>query len=72
MLCKINIFTGFGSIGACIEGPIIGLFSMYYGWGGVFYLMTGLTTFGALAVFRASMLHTKLRQSSHLTEVRFV
>ena len=37
----VGLVNGFGSVGTFLEGPIIGLVSEHYGWGGMFYLMIG-------------------------------
>lgn len=50
----VGLVNGFGSIGTCIEGPLIGLISTYYGWGSMFYLMTAFSILGAMSVFRAA------------------
>lgn len=54
-----GLVNGFGSIGACLEGPIIGFVSQYYGWTGMFYLMIGLSAVGTLASFRASVIQSQ-------------
>ncbi|XP_025108745.1 putative glycerol-3-phosphate transporter 5 isoform X1 [Pomacea canaliculata] len=56
----VGLVNGFGSIGPCIEGPLIGLVATWYGWTSVFFVMTVLSAFGALAVFRASMIQTRI------------
>ncbi|XP_076447736.1 uncharacterized protein LOC143284689 isoform X2 [Babylonia areolata] len=58
----IGFVNGFGSLGSCLEGPLVGFISTYYGWGSVIYLMTGLSALGALAVFRAARVNTKMPQ----------
>ncbi|KAL8612511.1 hypothetical protein ACOMHN_053765 [Nucella lapillus] len=50
----IGFVNGLGSLGSCLEGPLVGFISTYYGWGSVIYLMTGLSMLGSLAVFRAA------------------
>ncbi|KAK7089235.1 hypothetical protein V1264_024630 [Littorina saxatilis] len=50
----IGFVNGFGSLGSCVEGPLVGFVSTYYSWGSVFYLMTVLSALGSLAVFRAA------------------
>ena len=54
--------SGFGSLGSCVEGPLVGFVSTYYGWGSVFYLMTALSAVGALAVFRAVVVSSGLHR----------
>lgn len=61
--------SGFGSLGSCLEGPLVGFVSMYYGWGSVFYLMTGLSVLGALAVFRAAAVIARKRRMAAEMEV---
>eukprot|EP00095_Tigriopus_kingsejongensis_P000235 snap_masked-scaffold55_size446313-processed-gene-3.4 protein:Tk00235 transcript:snap_masked-scaffold55_size446313-processed-gene-3.4-mRNA-1 annotation:"glycerol-3-phosphate transporter 5-like" len=48
-----SLVNGLGSIGAIVEGPVIGLISYYVGWQGVMGLMVALTFFGMLAVLKA-------------------
>lgn len=56
----IGLVNGFGSIGTCIEGPIIGLVTAYTGWSGMFPLMIGLSAFGTLATYRAASIHSRV------------
>ncbi|KAK6993986.1 glycerol-3-phosphate transporter 5 [Biomphalaria glabrata] len=60
----IALVNGFGSIGTCIEGPIIGVITDYAGWGGMFPLMIGLSTLGALATYRASAIHGRVNSGT--------
>ncbi|XP_046354292.2 putative glycerol-3-phosphate transporter 5 [Haliotis rufescens] len=53
----VGLVNGFGSVGTCIEGPVIGLISSMYGWAGMFYLMIGLSAAGVAANFRAARIY---------------
>ncbi|XP_046574029.1 LOW QUALITY PROTEIN: sugar phosphate exchanger 3-like [Haliotis rubra] len=53
----VGLVNGFGSVGTCIEGPVIGLISSRYGWAGMFYLMIGLSAVGVAANFRAARIY---------------
>lgn len=57
------LFSGFGSLGTVLEGPIIGLVSTMYGWSGMFYLMIGLSLFGSTMVLKAA--HTQKSQEKN-------
>jgi OPA family glycerol-3-phosphate transporter-like MFS transporter 1/2 len=60
----IGLVNGFGSIGTCIEGPVIGLITAYTGWSGMFYLMIGLSALGTLATYRAAVINSRINQST--------
>jgi len=57
-----GLVNGFGSIGACLEGPIIGFVSARFGWDGMFYFLLLLSTLGTLAIYRARIINTKLKK----------
>ncbi|XP_041347592.1 putative glycerol-3-phosphate transporter 5 isoform X2 [Gigantopelta aegis] len=59
----VGLVNGFGSIGTCIEGPVIGLISTYYGWTGMFYVMIGLSALATVTVFKASVIYKKVDQT---------
>ncbi|XP_013395114.1 putative glycerol-3-phosphate transporter 5 isoform X1 [Lingula anatina] len=61
-----GIINGFGSVGAFIEGPLIGLVSGYYGWSGMFYLMVLLSLCGTLSVFRAAIVYSRQKSGARL------
>ncbi|GFS18424.1 sugar phosphate exchanger 3-like isoform X2 [Elysia marginata] len=52
----------FGSIGTCIEGPIIGAITAYAGWTGMFYLMIGLSACGTLATYKAEIIYRRVNK----------
>lgn len=54
---NILLFLGFGSVGTFLEGLIIGLIFVYYGWFGMFYMMIGLSGVGVLVVFRVLFIY---------------
>lgn len=54
---NILLFLGFGSVGMFLEGLIIGLIFVYYGWFGMFYMMIGLSGVGVLVVFRVLFIY---------------
>lgn len=56
----VGLVNGFGSIGTFLEGPIIGVIATAYGWSGMFYFMITVTFIGSLAVFRASVIKSRL------------
>ncbi|XP_059177585.1 uncharacterized protein LOC131956955 [Physella acuta] len=60
----IGLVNGFGSIGTCIEGPIIGLLTAYFGWPGMFPLMIGLSALGAVATYRAASIHARVNMAT--------
>ncbi|KAH9492980.1 hypothetical protein Btru_022814 [Bulinus truncatus] len=60
----IGLVNGFGSIGTCIEGPIIGVITAYFGWGAMFPLMIGLSTFGTIATYRAALIHARVNAAT--------
>ena len=57
------VFSGFGSVGTFLEGPIIGWIATSYGWSGMFYFMIGVTFIGSMATFRASVIKSKMPKS---------
>ncbi|KAH9492985.1 hypothetical protein Btru_022820 [Bulinus truncatus] len=59
-----DILLWFGSIGTCIEGPIIGVITAYFGWGAMFPLMIGLSTFGTIATYRAALIHARVNAAT--------
>ena len=65
----LHSLAGFGSLGSCLEGPLVGFVSMYYGWGSVFYLMTGLSLLGAIAVFRAAAVIARKKRLAAAADV---
>ncbi|KAK3761532.1 hypothetical protein RRG08_051220 [Elysia crispata] len=58
----IGLVNGFGSIGTCIEGPIIGAITAYTGWAGMFYLMIGLSACGTLATYKAESIFRRINK----------
>ncbi|BFZ08995.1 hypothetical protein BsWGS_12034 [Bradybaena similaris] len=60
----IGLVNGFGSIGTCIEGPIIGIVTAYTGWSGMFYLMIALSALGTLATYRAAVINARINKST--------
>lgn len=56
----ILVFAGFGSIGTFLEGPIIGVVATTFGWSGMFYFMIIVSFIGALAVFRAAVIKSRM------------
>ena len=64
----VGLVNGFGSIGTCIEGPVIGVLAAYTGWSGMFYFMIGLSTIGTLAVYRASWINSRSTADKSTTE----
>lgn len=56
----VGLVNGFGSVGTFIEGPLIGVIATAYGWSGMFYFMIGVTFVGSFAVFRASVIKSRL------------
>ena len=49
-----SMLSGFGSLGSCVEGPLVGLLTTLYGWSAVFLTMSALSVIGATVVFRAA------------------
>lgn len=62
----VGLVNGFGSVGTCLEGPVIGWISGRYGWSGMFYIMIGVSFFGTFTVFRAS--HIQKSRSGRIPE----
>ncbi|KAL4226188.1 hypothetical protein ACF0H5_014174 [Mactra antiquata] len=56
----VGLVNGFGSVGTFLEGPIIGIIATAYGWSGMFYFMIILSFIGCVAVFRASVIKSRL------------
>ncbi|XP_005098766.1 putative glycerol-3-phosphate transporter 5 [Aplysia californica] len=63
-VATVGLVNGFGSIGTCIEGPIIGFVAAYTGWSGMFYLMIILSAMGTLSTYRAASIHARVNQSA--------
>ncbi|KAL8592242.1 hypothetical protein ACOMHN_030917 [Nucella lapillus] len=59
----IGFVNGFGSLGACLEGPLVGFVSSQFGWDKIFFIMTALSALGALAVFRAAVFKARRKAS---------
>ena len=48
-----GLINGFGSLGAVIQGPLIGFMSDLYGWSSVFLLVVGLLTLSSFLMLKA-------------------
>lgn len=48
-----SLVNGFGSIGAIVEGPIIGIMSQFVGWNGVIACMVALCAITSVALLKA-------------------
>uniref|UniRef100_T1JHQ2 Major facilitator superfamily (MFS) profile domain-containing protein n=1 Tax=Strigamia maritima TaxID=126957 RepID=T1JHQ2_STRMM len=57
-----GLVNGFGSVGACLEGPIVGYISQTYGWDGMFYFILFLSAVGTLSTYRAHLIESKQRK----------
>jgi len=64
VVATVALVNGFGSIGTCIEGPVIGFVAAHSGWSGMFVLLIGLASFGTLVTFRAAYKQDRIRMSS--------
>jgi OPA family glycerol-3-phosphate transporter-like MFS transporter 1/2 len=65
-----GLINGFGSLGAVIEGPLVGFVSETFGWNAMFVLIIVLSTFGSFAVFKALMIQRKqTRMNALLNEI---
>ena len=47
-------FTGFGSFGTVLQGPIVGAIAENYGWHGMLYTMVALSIAGGAAAFKGT------------------
>lgn len=54
-------FSGIGSIGTFLEGPVIGFISQVYGWVGMFILMISLSVVGMVFSFLGAAVYAKTR-----------
>ncbi|KAG0716308.1 putative glycerol-3-phosphate transporter 3 [Chionoecetes opilio] len=55
----IGVVNGMGSLGTVLEGPLVGLVTSYLGWGSMIPLMVILSALGALAAFKANIMHAR-------------
>lgn len=51
-----SLVNGIGSIGAIIEGPVIGLVSQHVGWNGVIWLMIVISFFSMISTLKAFLI----------------
>ena len=58
-----GLINGVGTLGAVMEGPIVGIVSDNYGWGAVFTLMILLSAVASLMIFKAM---TVLRRTERI------
>ncbi|XP_065349023.1 uncharacterized protein LOC135945327 [Cloeon dipterum] len=58
-----GLINGFGSLGAVVEGPLVGLITEWFGWNAMFLLIIVLSTFGSMCVFKAIMIQKKQMRS---------
>ena len=49
----VSLVNGLGGVGAIVEGPLVGAVAAALGWGGVMYMMVGLSLIASLAAYRA-------------------
>jgi sugar phosphate permease len=49
----VGLINGFGSMGAVIQGPLIGFMSDMYGWNSVFLLVVSLLSLSSFLILRA-------------------
>jgi len=50
-----GLINGCGSLGAVLEGPLVGYVSDRYGWNAMFVLIIALSSFGSVCVFKACL-----------------
>merc|ERR1719158_2196291 len=63
----VALVNGLGSLGGCIEGPVLGWVVDVAGWPGMFYFMIGIAFLATLALRKASVMND--RHPKHLTGV---
>ncbi|XP_059490498.1 uncharacterized protein LOC132205462 [Neocloeon triangulifer] len=61
-----GLINGFGSLGAVIEGPLVGLVTDWFGWNAMFLLIIFLSTLGSMCIFKAIMIQKRQTRSRQL------
>ena len=61
-----SLVNGLGSLGAILEGPVIGMVSQYFGWISVIFCMVGLCFVTTLATLKAHLVIS--REENNLTK----
>lgn len=54
-----GVVNGMGSLGTVLEGPLVSLVAAELGWGAMIPLMVILSALGAVAAFKASVIHAR-------------
>lgn len=54
-----GVVNGMGSLGTVLEGPLVGLVAAKLGWGAMIPLMVILSALGAVAAFKANVIHCR-------------
>ena len=58
----VALVNGFGSLGSCVEGPLIGTVATFVGWSGMYPVLIGLSAIGTLAVYKAAWMNARFNQ----------
>lgn len=64
-----GVVNGMGSLGTVLEGPLVSLVAAWFGWSSMIPLMILLSCIGALATFRANVIHSRIEGRVKLTSV---
>lgn len=67
-----GVVNGMGSLGTVLEGPLVSFVAAKFGWSSMMPLMILLSCFGAIAIFRANVIHSRIEGRVKLSSLNSV